>query len=589
VSVAAGAAAFLLPESDSGDRNSDGDTDDAFVYLSVGGGTPQDLNKEAVAIAMSSELIAALVPSGPEGETFVEIYDWASPSPGWTSVGPEADLVDTVGSVVALRVAATKELRVYDAATAVLTPLGEEAEDFVLGDQMLAFRTPELTDLNGDGDSDDDVLQIYDLVSGQVFNSGQAVIPCRLQACDPRVPYRVAGDTVTFLTLEADQGDDDLNGDGDPTDVILQTFHARAEEIAEPSVAALAGTSAGVCTNTGEPCASNDDCTAGTCFVPPGGCIEDLGTLCSCNLDGCSGCSTGEFCIPIAGEDGEGTCHVNHGPCDTDADCTSPAICQDDAEDIVQLSGPLGKAKRVKSDGRQVFVSSGLATEATGTACLEDADCSTGEVCTEAGTCEEDRSELISTGAPDTDADGVVDPFDNCPHHPNADQADGDADGVGDACNRTVCRDGVDNDGDGLTDLVDGGCLSADDPSEEHDCSDGLDNDGDGRVDFDPATYANPGDETTPPGGDGDPGCGAPTWSTESPKCQDGIDNDRNGRMDHDAGRFAYGDADPAGPDPECVGRPWWNSEARWSSYCGLGVEVLLLPPLMWVWRRRRI
>ena len=43
-------------------------------------------------------------------------------------------------------------------------------------------------------------------------------------------------------------------------------------------------------------------------------------------------------------------------------------------------------------------------------------------------------SELLSSGAPDTDGDGVVDPYDNCPHHPNADQADGDGNGVGDAC-----------------------------------------------------------------------------------------------------------------------------------------------------------
>jgi hypothetical protein len=121
-------------------------------------------------------------------------------------------------------------------------------------------------------------------------------------------------------------------------------------------------------------------------------------------------------------------------------------------------------------------------------------------------------------------------------------------------------------------------------------CSDGFDNDGDSRVDFDPATFANPGDQTTPPGGDGDPGCGALTWSTESPECQDGIDNDGDGEMDHDAGLFAFGDADPAGPDPECVGRPWWNSEAPWSSYCGLGVELLILLPVLrltWVHRRR--
>jgi hypothetical protein len=49
------------------------------------------------------------------------------------------------------------------------------------------------------------------------------------------------------------------------------------------------------------------------------------------------------------------------------------------------------------------------------------------------------------------------------------------------------CSDGVDNDGDGAADLLDGGCASAADASErdpDRACDDGFDNDHDGRIDY---------------------------------------------------------------------------------------------------------
>ncbi len=54
----------------------------------------------------------------------------------------------------------------------------------------------------------------------------------------------------------------------------------------------------------------------------------------------------------------------------------------------------------------------------------------------------------------------------------------------------TQCNDGRDNDGDGLTDLLDPGCRRPDDDNERQiadanpQCSNGLDDDGDGRVDY---------------------------------------------------------------------------------------------------------
>ena len=48
----------------------------------------------------------------------------------------------------------------------------------------------------------------------------------------------------------------------------------------------------------------------------------------------------------------------------------------------------------------------------------------------------------------DTDGDGIADDDDNCPDIPNADQADTDGDGQGDACDPDIDGDGVLNDAD---------------------------------------------------------------------------------------------------------------------------------------------
>jgi PKD repeat protein len=103
---------------------------------------------------------------------------------------------------------------------------------------------------------------------------------------------------------------------------------------------------------------------------------------------------------------------------------------------------------------------------------------------------------------PDTDGDGVRDAGDNCPQAANADQADLDADGAGDACDGDLDGDGVangldafprdpaewaDSDGDGVGD---NGDAFPNDPTEWADSDgDGVGDNGDVFPD-DPAEWA---------------------------------------------------------------------------------------------------
>jgi uncharacterized protein YegL len=143
------------------------------------------------------------------------------------------------------------------------------------------------------------------------------------------------------------------------------------------------------------------------------------------------------------------------------------------------------------------------------------------------------------------------------------------------------CADGIDNDGDGLTDFPhDPDCFDARHDNEESDdvCSDGIDNDNDGLVDYphDPgcADGVSDNDETDPAtlpecangiddrGENGvadyplDPGCYAASDNLESfspsnpiRACNDGIDNDGDGQIDFDgAGIPALADRGCSGP-----------------------------------------
>jgi hypothetical protein len=77
-------------------------------------------------------------------------------------------------------------------------------------------------DLNGDHDTEDYVLLVYDPVGNKIMNSSYCV--------DGDLNYKDG--YLAWTTLEADQGNKDLNHDGDADDSVLFVMDVAAGQIA---------------------------------------------------------------------------------------------------------------------------------------------------------------------------------------------------------------------------------------------------------------------------------------------------------------------------------------------------------------------
>jgi Tol biopolymer transport system component len=474
--VAGATAAFLRPESagvaigcpGGPDLNGDGDAEDDVAHLARPNGPVENLGRAAIAVALSNDFVATLTSESAQGGTDLngdgDVADAVLETRtvggnGWQSPAQAADVVDVSGALVAILTPEKDQgaidlngdgdtddrvLQLFDAATTVTTNVGRAAEEFELGgtpgDELVAFRVREASqqdDLNGDGDQADDVLQIYDVGRMCLLETLQAVIPCPFEACDPRVPYKVRDDTVTFLTLEGRQGED-LNRDGDMADVVLQVFNARLAArmqcgpaplrarnrsaitrtaaldavVTTGEVTVVAASAAGVCTDTGQACARagrgiETGCAIdGVCFVPPGGCIKDLLVACDtdpenpvdsngpprlCECPSGTACDVA-FCDPVLGTPGEGVCRArlsaadgSTSSCTVDDDCTPldpSATCNNDAQTIQRLVAPLADASGdvATSSGALAFTSAGRCVESLGTPC-DSTGCPAGTFC----------------------------------------------------------------------------------------------------------------------------------------------------------------------------------------------------------------
>ncbi len=370
---------------------------------------------------------------GDAADTVVEVHDvsagagaCALPSSNaiWINTAQAADSVAVSGNVVAFLTpeaaqgganlngdgdATDRVLQIYEPGGPGLTNVGQAAEDFVLGDaasstcgpvQLIAIRTREAAQGNqnlnardgngqptGDTDTADDVLQVYEVVSHTLVNTGQAVRPCALEACDPRLPYRVQGSRVKFLTYEPDQGGRDLSGEGSTTDLVLQVYDFCGETVTP--VGRVATGSGG----TGESGGQNplEETQESRAFSAPAGRC-DLGATC---VPGSETCGDGAYCEDDTCDTATGACRVH-----ASVGCSIDAVCK-----RCILRQPAS--------------------------CLTDGNCPAGSIC---------RAQRITavTGTNDRDDDGVPDDQDNCPDTANPDQFDVDVDGAGDACDAAL-------------------------------------------------------------------------------------------------------------------------------------------------------
>ncbi len=350
VSVASGNAAFLRPESTvgtascpAGSLNGDGDTTDLVVTLSIAGGPAQNLGLAASDAKLSSTIVTALADEAAQGaidmngdgdatDTVLQVRALAAPA--WTNVARAADVLTVSGNRVAFLAPEAQEnedlnndddtddrvVHVYEVGGFKLRNLETAAEELVLGEpigtacgprHLLAFRSLESAQgagpSNGDGDTTDGVLHVYDIATKTLVNVGQAVTPCRLEICDPSAPYKVEGASVKFLTLESEQNQD-LDGNGVIGGLVLQRYDACNQIVTV--IAPI---------DPETPSDPLDGEDRSEVFTAPGGRCT-LPISCDPLADACA---TGTFCSAVT----EACTLVSPGACLDDGDCPDGTTC----------------------------------------------------------------------------------------------------------------------------------------------------------------------------------------------------------------------------------------------------------------------
>jgi hypothetical protein len=289
-------------------------------------------------------------------------------------------------------------------------------------DMIAAFSASEaLNDgqnLNGDADAVDDVMHVYDLLTGRLINTEQAVTPCPEQVCNPDRAFTVTGSEVRFFTREAEQGEDlDNNG---ILELVVQTFNPRARRVPDTGA-----------------CMSDSACTADeVCVESEGTCLPvNILSVVDENLAGPEGNAISSTSDPLK--------VVTTSTGATGAVTTTTGRC------IQTVGDPNPDTGRCPLD-QFLDPADGQCKRDQG-ACVDGA-------CTQTGgssvVCAPVRA---TTGGTDTDGDGVLDSVDNCRTLFNPAQRDADGDTVGDRCDAAQCGNGTRESGELCDDGIDNG------------------------------------------------------------------------------------------------------------------------------------
>lgn len=248
--------AFLVDELQQGNTelNDDGFADsDRVLHVydakkDAKKGTITNVGLAADSIRMSKDWVAFRVSEGAQGGTDLNgdldsfdrvLHVYNAKTGVVTNVGLVADSIRIEKDRVAFRVdeeaqgdtdlngngdadSDERVIHVYDAKKGTTTNLGLVANsDLQMEKDSVSFRVEEQrqgSDLNGDGDadSDEDVLHVYDAKKGIITNVGLAVDNVQMEK-----------NRLVFRVDENHQGDMDLNDDGDSEDRVIHVYDTK--------------------------------------------------------------------------------------------------------------------------------------------------------------------------------------------------------------------------------------------------------------------------------------------------------------------------------------------------------------------------